>query len=141
MIKSILAAAAVAFGALTLNGADAEAKTRVHIGIGVGDPFYYGECDYSLIFNDCGYYGRPRYFYRPYYAVPRHYRRPYIERRYVDKLSCGDARRELRARGYRDIAVRDCGGQYYSFNATRRGHAVRVTINAYSGDVTRIRER
>jgi hypothetical protein len=145
MIRKTLAAALVALGALgamQFTAGNAEAKTRVHIGIGVGDPFYYGDCDYSLIFNNCrNYYYGPRYHYqRPVYFVPRTYRRPFVER-YTDKLSCRDARSELRARGYRDIAVRDCNGQYYSFNATRRGRGVRVTINSYSGDVTRIRNR
>jgi hypothetical protein len=136
MIKTFLAVAAVAFTAATFSGGTAEAKTNVHIGIGVGDPFYYGDCDYSLIFHNCGYY-HPRYrYYRPHTFYPR-----YHERRYVDKLSCREVRSNLRARGYRNVESRDCNGQYYSFNATRRGQAVRVTVNAYSGSITRVRGR
>jgi hypothetical protein len=133
MIRKILAAAAVAMTAMTFGGAsDAEAKTRVYIGVGVGDPFYYPRCDYSLVFDDCRYYG-PRYrYYRPRY---------YQEPRYVERLTCREARRELRARGYRDIAVRDCNGRQYSFNATRRGRDVRITMSSRSGEIISVRRR
>ncbi len=136
ILRSLLTAAAMALSISTFAN-DAEAKTRVYIGI--GSPLYYGECDYSLIFHNCydrfgRYYGPPRYYY------PRRYReRPIYDNRDYDRLSCGAARRLLRSNGYRNISVRDCNGSNYSFNATKNGRPYRVRMNALTGDFSRSR--
>lgn len=133
-LKSIIAAGAVLLGAaLSFPPIDtAEAKTRVHIGIGVGAPYY--NCR-DTVFDDCydrwpGYYSyRPqRYYYRE---------RPRVI--YRDKASCSEARRALRSYGYRNVRAMDCEGRNYSFRASRNGKVYRVKVDAYSGRISRTR--
>jgi hypothetical protein len=134
-LKSIVAAGAVLLGAaFSFSPIDtAEAKTRVHIGIGVGAPYYY--CRDTLIFDDC--YDRWPGFYR--YQRPRYY---YYDRPtviYRDKASCREARRALRSYGYRSVSAIDCEGRKYSFRATRNGKVYRVRVDAYTGRISRTR--
>jgi hypothetical protein len=135
IIKSFFTAAALLFAAGTMS-ADAEAKTRVHIGIGVGDPWYDNDCDYSLLRYGCA---RRHFGYGYYYGPPRYYYRPHRVIRYVDRMSCSEARMTLRDRGFRNVSARDCNGRFYSFNATRKGRGYRVTVNSVTGDISRTR--
>jgi hypothetical protein len=137
--------AAVGLTALSIAGLapQAEAKTRVTIGIGVGGPFGYGDCDYSLIFHDCydgrwpG-YGFHRHYYRPYYGRPNFFD---DERYYVgpQRMSCNTAIRSLRMKGYSRIVALDCSGNRYSFKARRSGHAYKINVNAVTGYSSRNR--
>ncbi len=138
-LKSVFTAAMLFFAAAPLADS-AEAKTRVHIGIGTGfgDPWFYDRCPWHLTDLQCEF--RRRHFGGFDYGPRFHYyHRPYRSHRYVDKMSCSEARHSLRERGYRNISTRDCSGRFYSFNATRRGQAYRVNINAYNGQTSRTR--
>lgn len=109
---------------------EAEAKTRVHIGIGA-----YGG------YNP--YYGRGGY--RPYYG-PRYYGDPYPRRRYeprprrrYGRVSCRQAKRIIRRAGYRRIRVRDCRGKQFKFHAKRRGRWWVIGVLSRSGRMYGIR--
>jgi hypothetical protein len=89
------------------------------------------------------YFGTPHYDYR----VSDGYRfrsgfgwyDPRIEerRRFRDRLTCAEARRAVRNKGYRNVATVECRGATYTFQATRRGRDVVVYINARTGGVWR----
>jgi hypothetical protein len=136
-LKSVFTAAMLLLATAPMSQ-QAEAKTRVHIGIGFGDPFFYDRCPYGWPDFRCD-YGR-RHFYDDEFGPRfRYYHRPYRFHRYVDKMSCTQARHTLRGLGYGQISTRDCSGKFYSFNATRKGRAYRVNVNAYSGEINRTR--
>jgi hypothetical protein len=112
----------------------AEAKTRVHIGIGSG--FHYGDCDYSLIFDNCwpGY----SYGYRPYW-LHSHHHYVYPRYHYSRKISCTGVKHSLRQRGYRDVRAHDCKGNHYSFTARLGSKKYRINVNALTGRTSRER--
>ncbi len=138
--KSLIAAAGFAAVSVAGLAPQAEAKTRVTIGVGIGGPFDYGDCDYSLIFHDCydgrwggyyrhdhyPYYRRPMFFDEPRYHAPR-------------RMSCNTAIRSLRVRGYSNVVALDCAGDHYSFKARRSGHVYKIKVNAVTGYSTRDR--
>ncbi len=142
-LKSVFTAAMLFLASAPMSQ-PAEAKTRVHIGVGFGDPWFDRGCPWQLTDLQCefrrrhfgdDYYGS-RFYYGPRYRL---YHRPYRSYRYVDKMSCTEARLTLRQHGYGNISKRDCSGKFYSFNATRKGRAYRVNINAYTGETNRTR--
>jgi hypothetical protein len=132
MFKKLLIAAGVV-GAIAAFSQAAEAKVNVFLGVNTP-----GFCD------DPYYCGGPGYYVPP---PPRIYHPPrnvylYDEQQddsYDDGLSCGEARRLIRHRGYRDIVARDCSGGTYSFFATRRGQPYKINVNAYRGRIVSIR--
>ncbi len=138
-MKSIFTAAALFLAAGTMPDT-AEAKTRVHIGIGVGDPWLYRDCDFGSVFDRCD-DGRFGHFYGPrfYHRRPQFYSYRYFGRRHIDRMSCTQARVNLRDHGYRNIDARDCTGRFYSFNAMRKGRLYRVSVNAVTGHISRTR--
>jgi hypothetical protein len=114
MFKKILMAAGLA-AAFSLSPQPAEAKVNVYIGI--GEPG--GYCYYNYDPFRCGGFG--------YYPVFR------------DHLSCRQATRILRDRGYRNIIATDCRGKTYTFIARKRGGEFRIKFNSYSGRITSVR--
>ncbi len=118
MIKqTIIAAGAVAAAVFAFQPQQAMAGPKVHFHIGV--PYYDGY--------------RPYYGHGPYYGH-RHYYRPHLRRR----ISCRQARRMLRHRGFRRIQVRDCHGRRYVFTARRDGEWWRVRMSSRSGRIVRL---
>lgn len=129
LVKAALAASLMA-ATLTFSPLTAEAKTRVHIGIGTGWPMY---CDDRYWRDDCdpgwGYYDDGRYY------DDRYDRR---RRNYDAYVSCGEAKQLLRERGYRRINSRDCRGRTYVFTATKRGNLYRIEMRSSNGAVVSI---
>jgi hypothetical protein len=117
MIKTILAAGAMA-ATLAMSGGVAEAKTHIHIGIGIGGYPCYDR--YNPIY--CGDY-QP-----PYYDPPPAYDYGY-------GVSCGQAARMLRSRGFYSVQVNSCGGRYHTFVAYRNGGQFVVRIRASNGHI------
>lgn len=96
----------------------AEAKTKVNVDVYLGVPYY-------------RYRPGPDYVYRRghgWYLPPRY-------NRY--RISCGQAKWEVRTRGFRNVATIECNGPVYTFRATRGGHRTIVYVNARSGAVWR----
>ncbi len=59
---------------------------------------------------------------------------------YRDRLSCREVRSILRHDyGFRRIRVIDCLGDSYKFYARRSGARYKVKVNAWTGEVTRVR--
>jgi hypothetical protein len=142
MLKTFMAAAGIV-GALALFPQAAEAKVNVFVG-GYGG-YGFAECQGRLGWRHCygGYPGYGRYPGYGYYAPPpppRFYDGydGYDDGYDVGRLSCREARRILRSRGYRDIVARDCRGGTYSFFATRRGQPYRITVSASRGRIISI---
>ena len=120
MLKKILMAAGLV-AALSLSSQVAEAKVNVTIGIGDRG----GYCYYNYDPYRCGGYG---YYPRPGYFVPHPV--------YRDRISCGEAKWDLRDRGFRQIAATDCRGRTYTFIAKKRGGTFRIKFNSYSGGIS-----
>ncbi len=56
------------------------------------------------------------------------------------RLTCREARRNLRhSYGFRRIRAIECNGRRYTFRARRGGHVWRVKVNAFTGEVIRMR--
>ncbi len=137
-LKSVLLGGLLATGIGFAPGAGlfeapAEAKTRIHIGIGTGYPgYHYGDCGPGLIdWCDYGYY-RPGWRYR---LVPRrHY-----EENFGQNRSCRAAARAIRQAGYRNIRATDCTGNIFAFRAVKKGKSYRLRVNAVSGRIKVVR--
>lgn len=113
MTLAVAAPLALGFGLGGVTGA--EAKTSVNIYLGM--PHY-------------GYQVGPDYVYRKGHGWYRPGRPNY-------KMSCDRARNLVRDRGYRNVQARNCGGQTYTFRATRNGRGVIVYVNSRTGAVWR----
>jgi hypothetical protein len=132
-LKSALAAGLVALTMAFVPGAPAEAKTRVHIGIGSG-PFV----DYCWTRGGrhCGWRPRPHHFYyvphhRPLYFYGYDYR--YDHRRPVArKMSCRAAANLVDHSGYNHVRTSECRGEVYTFRARKKGHNYIVKVNAFT---------
>jgi hypothetical protein len=139
MIKTILAAGAMA-ATLAMSGGVAEAKTHIHIGIGIGgypcydryNPIYCG--DYQPPYND----PPPFYDPPPVYHNPPPYFDPPPGYGYGYGVSCGQAARMLRSRGFYSVQVNSCGGRYHTFVAYRGGGQFVVRIRASNGHIRSI---
>jgi hypothetical protein len=116
-IIGLLAATAL-FGGLA---SVAEAKVSIYLG---GVPYY----DYQ-VGPDYRYYdGRGWYRYQPRYKFQ------YGNR---GRISCGEAKRIVRDRGFRNVATRECEGRTYTFTAKRNGHRILLYVNSRTGAVWR----
>jgi hypothetical protein len=124
IIKTLIAAAAVA---ATVGVAAAEAKTNWDIQVQLGGPAY--------PVYDRGY----DYDYVP--VRPHHPRRPIVVVDEVEDygMSCGEGRRLVRGSGFRNVSAFDCDGRTYGYTAWRRGEMYRVTVDAYRGNIVRVR--
>jgi len=94
--------------------AEAEAKTSVQIFLGV--PHY-------------NYQVGPDYRFRTGHGWYRSMNR--------NRLTCNEARREVRDSGYRRVRTIECRGATYTFRAIRRGNPVVVYVNSRTGSVWR----
>jgi len=121
---------------------NAEAKTRVHIGVGVGGygPYYggygpyYGPGPYYGGYYGPGpYYGGPPPYYGRYYAPRRTYRR--------GRISCKRGKRIVRNNGYRKVRARDCRGKTYSFSGRKRGRTYIIKMRSRTGRIFRVTRR
>ncbi len=122
-LAALLMAATVAFSPVV-----AEAKTKVHINIGVGWP---DQCIEQRWDGYCGpeygYYRDGRYYDEP---PPAYYR--------DNNVSCGEARQILRDRGFRRVTSRKCGGGTYVFTAVKHGNLYRIAVRARNGAVVSV---
>jgi hypothetical protein len=141
-----LAVAALAVTGLTLGVGAADAKTRVHIGVGIGNQCdVYGNC-YGGGY-DPGYGGYdPGYgYYDSGYpqddSVYRHHRRHYdnYDEQDYGGLSCGEARRLVRNEGFRHVQAEDCSGRRFSFTGWRHGDEFAIRVSARSGQIISVR--
>jgi hypothetical protein len=129
-----LAVAAVAAAGIAFGAGAADAKTRVKIGVDLGGggcpPPYFDcyEADDGIWY---GYVGDEEW--------PR--RRGYDDDYgYGDdddfgRVSCRQARRMLRYRGWRRVRAEDCSGRRYTFIGWRRGDFYSIRVSARSGRV------
>jgi hypothetical protein len=83
------------------------------------------------------YFGFPYYDYRvgPEYRFRKGY--GWYDPRYNRRLSCNEARREVRQRGFRNVSRVECNGRTYTFRATRNGNRHIVYVNSRTGAVWR----
>jgi hypothetical protein len=109
---ALVVAAPVASG---LAGTNAEAATSVNIYLGM--PHY----SYQIA---------PDYVYRNGYGW-------YRPGRHLKRLSCGEARRIVSNRGYRNVVARNCSGGTYVFRAVRNDRTAIIYVNARTGAVWR----
>ncbi|MDN2566011.1 hypothetical protein N1F89_07245 [Aquibium sp. A9E412] len=58
---------------------------------------------------------------------------------YRDRITCNEGRRILRYNGFVRIRALDCDGTRYAFRAVRDGRSYIVTLNAWTGEILRIR--
>ena len=115
MKKIILASAFAAALAMGLPmAAQADTKVKVYLGV----PHY-------------GYQVGPDYLYRDGYGW---YRPIGVHR---GRISCGEARRLVRNKGFRNVETIECNGRTYTFEATRRGRDVTVFVNSRTRAVWR----
>ena len=109
-IIGLLATVAITGGMATI----AEAKVKFQIYL--GEPYY----NYR-VGPDYRYY-EGRGCYRP---------------KHRSNISCGEARRIVRNKGFRNVATRECNGRTYTFTATRKGNRILVYVNSRTGAVWR----
>jgi hypothetical protein len=112
LLMALVVAAPVALG-LGVSGAEAKPNVNIYLGI-----------------HHHGHQVGPDYVYRKghgWYRPGRHFNR----------LSCGEARRIVRNRGYYNIVARNCSGGTYVFRAVRNNRVAIVYVNARSGAVWR----
>jgi hypothetical protein len=83
------------------------------------------------------YLGLPHFDYRvgPEYRFRKGY--GWYDSRYRGRLSCNEARREVRQRGFRNVSRVECNGRTYTFRATRNGNRQIVYVNSRTGAVWR----
>ena len=53
------------------------------------------------------------------------------------RISCGQAQRIVRNKGFRNVSTRECQGSTYTFSAKRNGNRFLVYVNARTGAVWR----
>jgi hypothetical protein len=124
-----LAATAIAFGAST-----ADARSRLQIGVGIGDDCtLYGDCNYGG--GGYGVYGEPD----DGYVHPRRRHRASDYDEDYGRLSCGEARRALRNQGFYRLEARDCSGHNYRFVGWRDGDPYLIKISSRSGRIKSVR--
>jgi hypothetical protein len=110
-IIGLLAAVAITGGMATV------AEAKVNFKIYLGEPYY----DYR-VGPDYRYYDG-RGWYRPMHQRAN--------------ISCGEAKRIVRDRGFRNVATRECEGRTYTFSAKRNGYRFLVFVNSRTGAVWR----
>lgn len=109
-IIGLLAAVAITGGMASI------AEAKVNFQVYLGEPYY----NYR-VGPDYRYY-EGRGWYRPTHR---------------GKISCGEARRIVRNKGFRNVATRECNGRTYTFSATRKGNRILVYVNSRTGAVWR----
>lgn len=136
MFRKTLLACSIALP-LGLIGSAPAALADTDVDIHFGVPFY-------------TYQVSPRYRYYDDYGWYDAYRYPRFRGGYVDddaedgyvavrpgRLSCGEARRIVRANGFRGVSVRECDGRTYSFVGFRNGRSYIIYVNSRNGRMWR----
>ena len=111
IIIGLLAAVSMTAGMASL------AEAKVNFRIYLGEPYY----DQRMGPDYRYYEGRGWYRYNNYRA----------------HISCGEAKRIVRNKGYRNVATRECEGRTYTFVAKRNGHRILIYVNSRTGAVWR----
>ncbi|WP_421696469.1 hypothetical protein [Aestuariivirga sp.] len=108
-------AAAAAMAVMSFAAEPAEARVNVYLGV----PYYgYQVAPHWRYYNGRGWYD------------------PYAYSNVQPgKLSCGQARRLVKDRGYYNISAVDCVGKIYTFWAFRNGKRFYVSVNSWTGAV------
>lgn len=130
IMKSILAATAVA---ATLAAAAPAAEAHHHhihlnIGIGLGDPGY-------------GYPPPPPVYAPPpppaYYPPPPPPRYYDPSADYADSygISCGEGRQIVRESGFYHVRTVECDGQNFKYTGYRHGNSYIIKVDSESGDI------
>lgn len=127
MLKKFLMVAGLA-SAFSLSAQVAEAK--VNVTIGIGQPG--GYCYYNYDPFRCGSYG---YYPRPGYFVPH----PGYDYGYRDRVSCNEARWNVRERGFRDVRTTNCSGKLYTFIGKKKGGVFKIAVYSRNGRIHSIR--
>lgn len=87
------------------------------------------------------YFGLPHYSYNvgPGYQYRRGYGwyNPGYYNRDRYRISCGEARREVVNRGYRNVRAIECRGTTYTFRGWRNGRSHQLLVNSRTGGVWR----
>ncbi len=137
---ALLGVAAVVVPAMV---SPAEAKTRVHVGVGLGyDPFW-DDCENPGLIDYCRYGYYPGTYHRrvwPGYYNSYHrpyYRDPYF--RFESRNSCSAAALTIRNSGYRNVRALDCRGRYFKYQASRRGKIYTFNVDTRTGRISRAR--
>ena len=118
-MKGFLISAGLA-AALIMGAPAASEAAKVRVGIFFGVPHYRSR-------GGPGYVYRSGYgWYLPSYRVGN-----------VHRMSCGQAMRIVRNRGYHNVSTVECRGATYTFRAMRNGHRHTVFVNARTGGVWR----
>jgi hypothetical protein len=83
------------------------------------------------------YFGFPHFDYQvgPDYRFRRGY--GWYDPNFRSRLSCNEARREVRRSGYRRVNAVECRGRTYTFRATRNDRSYVVYVDSRNGDVWR----
>ena len=123
MLKSALVAAAAVAGLSLAQPAPAKADVDVDVGIGIGTPGYYGPgYGYGYGQHWPQYGGYPGGYHRPHYGI-----------------SCRAGREAARYAGFRNVRTLECSGPVYRYKGWKRGQDWRVSVDARSGRVVRVR--
>lgn len=138
MLRKILLACSVALPLGLFGTASALADTDFDIHFGV--PFYSYQVEPAYRYYDgYGWYDADSYpDFRPGYVYDD-------DEGYDDdvvvvqpgRLSCGEARRIVRASGYRSVVEEDCDGVTYTFSGVRHGRVFTIYVNSRSGRMWR----
>jgi hypothetical protein len=116
--KSLVAAAAVVASAVALVPAEASAKTKVDVYLGLGLPVY-------------PVYEEPSYVYVPAPRVRRYsYERVYEDDYDYERMSCRHGARIVRGAGFRSVDAYDCRGSTFGYTAWRHGEMFKVRVNS-----------
>jgi hypothetical protein len=138
MLRKILLAGSVAIPLGLLGAAPALADTDFEVHFGV--PFYSYQVDPSYVYyDDYGWHDADAYpdFRVGYYDDDRDNYDDNDDNDYVvvapSRLSCGEARRIVRAHGYHNVDVDDCDGGTYTFTGVRDGEVFTIYVNSRNG--------
>ena len=127
MKKTIIALFA---GVALFAGLSSTADAKVHVRVYLGVPYYDYQVGPGYMYNDN--YG----WYNPGYRMPG-YGMPGYGMGFSGRLSCGEARRLVRQRGFYNVRARECEGRTYTFIAMRNNHQILVFVNSRNGAVWR----
>ena len=116
-IIGLLAATALLGGLATA----ADAKIIIRFG---GVPYY----DYQMGPDYRYYQGRGWY---------RHQSGNQFQYGNRGRISCGEAKRLVRNKGFRNVSTRECQGSTYTFTARRNGNRILLFVNSRNGNVWR----
>ena len=117
IVKSLIAAAAVATSLVAVAPEQARADVDWHIGVNLGHPGFYPGHGYG--------YG---YDYEPVHPIYA-----------PSKISCHQGKKSVRWSGFRSVQAIDCHGPTYRYNARKGGTFYRVTVSAFSGQIVKVR--